>query len=123
MVWLKTLSVTTSVLVLATLFVVSCAAPIERPTQLPTPTPTPTPALTPSVTGQPFADPVKIDSGLIAGTIRSKEEIVSKFGRLRVLDDRELVIEMDDTANFEELKNSMAEAFGDQVDVELIRKG
>jgi len=36
-----------------------------------------------------------------------------------VLDDRELVIEMEDTANFEGLQKSVAEAFGDQVDVEL----
>ena len=50
-------------------------------------------------------------------------EIVSKFGRLKVLDDRELVIELEDMANFEELQKSMADAFSDQVDVELIRKG
>ncbi|MBA7578229.1 hypothetical protein ES708_20091 [subsurface metagenome] len=50
-------------------------------------------------------------------------EVVNKFGRLKVLDDRELVIEMEDTANFEGLKKSAEEAFGDQVDVELIKKG
>jgi len=50
-------------------------------------------------------------------------EIVNKFGRLKVLDDRELVIEMEDEANFEELQKSVKEAFGDQVDVELIPKG
>jgi hypothetical protein len=50
-------------------------------------------------------------------------EIVNKYGRLKVLDDRELVIEMEEKANFEELKKSVDEAFGDQVDVELIPKG
>ena len=50
-------------------------------------------------------------------------EIVGEFGRLKVLDDRELVIEMEDTANFGELQKSLADAFSDQVDVELIRKG
>jgi hypothetical protein len=50
-------------------------------------------------------------------------EIVSQFGRLKVLDDRELVIEMEDEASFEELKKSIDEAFGDQADVELIPKG
>jgi hypothetical protein len=50
-------------------------------------------------------------------------EVVNKFGRLKVLDDRELVIEMEDEANFEGLKKSVDEAFGDQVDVELIKKG
>jgi hypothetical protein len=50
-------------------------------------------------------------------------EIVSQFGRLKVLDDRELVVEMEDEASFEELKKSIADAFSDQVDVELIPKG
>ena len=50
-------------------------------------------------------------------------EIVNKFGRLKVLDDRELVIEMEEKASFEGLKKSIDEAFGDQVDVELIPKG
>jgi hypothetical protein len=50
-------------------------------------------------------------------------EIVNKYGRLKVLDDRELVIEMEEKASFDELKKSIDEAFGDQVDVELIPKG
>lgn len=50
-------------------------------------------------------------------------EIVGRFGRLKVLDDRELVIEMEDESSFDELKKSIDEAFGDQVDVELIPKG
>lgn len=50
-------------------------------------------------------------------------EIVSQFGRLKILDDRELVIEMEDEASFEELKKSIDDAFSDQVDVELIPKG
>jgi hypothetical protein len=50
-------------------------------------------------------------------------EVVNKYGRLKVLDDRELVIEMEDGADFEELRKNVKEAFGDQVDVELIPKG
>lgn len=50
-------------------------------------------------------------------------EIVSKFGRLKVLDDRELVIEMEEAADFAELQRSLADAFSDQVDVGLVRKG
>jgi hypothetical protein len=50
-------------------------------------------------------------------------EIVGRFGRLKVLDDRELVIEMEEKASFEELKKSIDDAFSDQVDVELIPKG
>jgi hypothetical protein len=50
-------------------------------------------------------------------------EIVSRFGRLKVLDDRELVVEMEDEARFEELQKSIDDAFSDQVDVELMPKG
>jgi hypothetical protein len=50
-------------------------------------------------------------------------EVVNKYGRLKVLDDRELVIEMEEEAEFEELRKNVKEAFGDQVDVELIPKG
>lgn len=50
-------------------------------------------------------------------------EVVNKFGRLKVLDDSELVIEVEDTAKLEELQKSIDYAFGDQVDVELIEKG
>jgi hypothetical protein len=50
-------------------------------------------------------------------------KIVNKFGRLKVLDDSELVIEMEDMASLEELQKSIDYAFGDQVDVELIEKG
>jgi hypothetical protein len=47
-------------------------------------------------------------------------EVVSEFGRLKVLDDKELVIEMEDRANFDKLKKELFTAFGDQVDVELM---
>ena len=49
-------------------------------------------------------------------------EVVNKYGRLKVLDDRELVIEMEAMSDFEGLQKSAKEAFGDQVDVELIKK-
>ena len=50
-------------------------------------------------------------------------EIVSRIGRLKVLDDRELVIEMENESDFGELQERLADAFDDQVDVELMRKG
>jgi hypothetical protein len=46
-------------------------------------------------------------------------EIVSEFGRLKVLDDRELVVEMEDRTNFDNLKKNLFAAFGNEVDVEL----
>jgi hypothetical protein len=49
-------------------------------------------------------------------------EVVSEFGRLKVLDDKELVVEMEDRTNFDKLEEGLFTAFGDQVDVELIQK-
>ena len=49
-------------------------------------------------------------------------EVVSEFGRLKVLDDRELVVEMEDRTSFDKLKKELFTAFGDQVDAELMQK-
>lgn len=50
-------------------------------------------------------------------------QIINTFGKLKVLDDGELVVVMEDGADFEGVEKSMKEAFGDQVDVELIQEG
>ncbi len=47
-------------------------------------------------------------------------EVVNEFGRLKVLDDRELVVEMEDHAAFQNLRKSLLSAFGSEVDVELM---
>jgi len=47
-------------------------------------------------------------------------EVVNEFGRLKVLDDRELVVEMEDRAGFDNLKKNLFSTFGNEVDVELI---
>ena len=47
-------------------------------------------------------------------------EIVNEFGRLKVLDDIELVIEMEDSTSFDNIKKKLFSAFGNEVDVELI---
>jgi hypothetical protein len=49
-------------------------------------------------------------------------DVVKKYGRLKVLDDRELVIEIEEEANVDALQNALAEAFGDQVDIEPVAK-
>ena len=49
-------------------------------------------------------------------------ELVSQFGRLKVLDDRELVIEMEDLIIFDNLKKNLFTVFVNEVDVELIQK-
>ena len=49
-------------------------------------------------------------------------ETVREFGRLKVLDDRELVIELETAEDFSRLQKAVYDIFGDQVDTELIKK-
>jgi len=49
-------------------------------------------------------------------------EIIREFGRLKVLDDRELVIEMEDLESFNKLQKALYDAFGNEVDADLIQK-
>jgi hypothetical protein len=49
-------------------------------------------------------------------------EVVQRFGRLKVLDDRELVVEVEKMEDFQNLQKALNEAFDQEVDVELIRK-
>jgi hypothetical protein len=47
-------------------------------------------------------------------------EVINEFGRLKILDDRELVVEMEDRENFDHLKNKLSSVFKNEVDLELI---
>jgi len=49
-------------------------------------------------------------------------EVVNRFGRLKVLDDTELVIETEKLEDFQSLQNALAEAFGNEVNAEPIKK-
>jgi len=49
-------------------------------------------------------------------------EVVNRFGILKVLDDRELVIEFEKMEDLQNLQKALHEAFGEEVDAELIRK-
>jgi hypothetical protein len=50
-------------------------------------------------------------------------EIVAKFGRLKVLDDRELVVELEELEKLPVLQQAIKQAFGDQVDIEQMKGG
>ena len=47
-------------------------------------------------------------------------ETVRRFGRLKILDDRELVVEFEKMGEFENLRKALEEAFGKETDIELI---
>jgi len=49
-------------------------------------------------------------------------EVVNRFGRLKVLDDRELVIEVEKVEDFQKLREAIHKAFGEEVEAELIIK-
>ena len=45
-------------------------------------------------------------------------EVLGQYGRLKVLDDRDLVIELDDEKGLEELRGELRKQFGNEVDLE-----
>jgi hypothetical protein len=49
-------------------------------------------------------------------------DIVNQYGRLKVLDDRELVVEVEKAEDLQSLQGALREAFGDEVDAEAIQK-
>jgi len=49
-------------------------------------------------------------------------ETVNRFGRLKVLDDKELVIEVEKMEDFQNLQKALHEAFSQEVEAELIPK-
>ena len=49
-------------------------------------------------------------------------EVVSRYGRLKVLDERELVVEVEKSEDLQGLQKAVQEAFGGEVDVEPISK-
>jgi hypothetical protein len=49
-------------------------------------------------------------------------EVVHRFGRLKVLDDKDLVIEFEKAEDLQNLQRALSEVFGGEVDVEEIAK-
>jgi len=49
-------------------------------------------------------------------------EIVQQYGRLKVLDDQELVIEFEKMEDLQNLQGAFQKVFGEEVDAELIPK-
>jgi hypothetical protein len=49
-------------------------------------------------------------------------ETVRKYGKLRVIDDWELVVDLESMNEFSGLQQACSDAFGDQVDIDLINE-
>jgi hypothetical protein len=46
-------------------------------------------------------------------------KVVKEFAKIKVLDDHELVLEMEQAEDYEKLGQALAKAFGNEVDIEL----
>ena len=49
-------------------------------------------------------------------------DVVKKYGKLKVLDDRELVVEFEKNEDVDVLNNALLDVFSGEVDVELVKK-
>ena len=58
--------------------------------------------------------------GWVTVNVKKAIEIVKKRGRLKILDDRELVVEFESEEDFQALSGELAETLGDQLDMERI---
>lgn len=45
-------------------------------------------------------------------------EMIGRYGRLKVLDDRDLVVELEDEREYKKLQRELRERFGNEVDLE-----
>ncbi len=56
--------------------------------------------------------------GWITVDPRKVIEVVNRYGRLKILDEKELVVEVEKTEDFQKLERALAEAFEGEVDAE-----
>ncbi len=56
--------------------------------------------------------------GWVTVDVKRVIELVQRHGFLRVLDDRDLVVEVETEKDYEDLKSDILEKFGDQLDLE-----
>ncbi len=58
--------------------------------------------------------------GWVTVDVKKVVEIVNKHGYLKILDERELVVEIETDRNYEELEKELQENFKDQLNIERI---
>ena len=56
--------------------------------------------------------------GWVTTDVNKVIEVVNRFGLLKVLDERELVVELESEENYEKLRRELVDQFGDQASVE-----
>jgi hypothetical protein len=58
--------------------------------------------------------------GWVTVDAKKAVEVMNRYGRLKVLDDRDLVVELETETDFERLCGELSEHFEDQLDLEKI---
>jgi hypothetical protein len=58
--------------------------------------------------------------GWVTVDVKNVIDIVKKYGSLKVLDERDLVVEVEKNGDYENLSNELLSRFQDQVDLERI---
>lgn len=58
--------------------------------------------------------------GWVTVDVKKAIQVVTRLGYLKVLDDRDLVVEMETEEDFEALNRELLDSFGDQLDLERI---
>lgn len=58
--------------------------------------------------------------GWVTADVHKVIEVIRQHGYLKILDDRELVVEVETERNFEDLSNDLSLHFKDQIDLERI---
>ena len=58
--------------------------------------------------------------GWVTVDVAQADRVISAHGRLKLLDDRELVVECEDEERLAALDRALEDAFGDQIDLERI---
>jgi hypothetical protein len=58
--------------------------------------------------------------GWVTADVKKVIEIINNYGRLKVLDERDLVVEVETEKDYEELNTKLFEYFKDQLDLEKV---
>ncbi|OGP63701.1 MAG: hypothetical protein A2V65_08320 [Deltaproteobacteria bacterium RBG_13_49_15] len=76
------------------------------------------------VIGRPFRgdELLRRMNGWFTVDVSQAIQIFNRFGRLKILDDHNLVIETEDRSKMEELSKALSEAFGEEAWIEPIPK-
>jgi hypothetical protein len=61
---------------------------------------------------------VKRMQGWVTVDPSSLIEVIGRYGRLKILDDRDLVVELEDEKGYKELQRELRERFDNEVDLE-----